>query len=158
VRVIAAAIILTVSAACGRAESDARQDAAFDSLQRRGEAVMGVDQYTSAHVFEELPDGGRIILERADSTDTASVRIIREHMREIAKLFAAGDFAKPFQVHARVVPGTDVMTRLRDRIAYEASDRPRGGQVRISSGDSVAVRAIHAFLAFQRMDHRASGH
>ena len=28
-------------------------------MQTRGVHVMGVDQYTSAHVFEDLADGGR---------------------------------------------------------------------------------------------------
>jgi hypothetical protein len=32
-------------------------------------------------------------------------------------------------------------------IRYEAREYPRGGEVRITSGDSVAVRAIHVFLA-----------
>jgi len=31
-------------------------------MQSRGAHVMGVDQYTSAHVFEDLPDGGRVVL------------------------------------------------------------------------------------------------
>ena len=37
-------------------------------------------------------------------------------------------------------------------------DRPRGGELRIASSDTAAVRAIHEFLAFQRMDHRAAAH
>lgn len=33
-----------------------------------------------------------------------------------------------------------------------------GAQVRITTTGSAAVAAVHAFLAFQRMDHRAAGH
>lgn len=127
-------------------------------MQARGEHVMGVNQYTSAHVFEDLADGGRIVLERADASDTADIRKIRVHMQEIAAAFRAGDFAKPFEVHAQVVPGTDVMTAKHAAISYDASERPRGGEVRIRTSDPQAIAAIHAFLEFQRSAHRAAAH
>ena len=127
-------------------------------MQERGAHVMGVDQYTSAHVFEDLPDGGRVVLERDDAADTAAIVAIRGHMREIAASFRAGDFTKPFQVHAQTVPGTAVMRDRRAAISYVPVDRPRGGEVRITTRDSTAVRAIHAFLAFQRDQHHAAAH
>ncbi len=119
---------------------------------------MGVDQYTSAHVFEDLPDGGRVVLEREDATDSAAIAAIRLHLREIAASFRAGDFTKPFQVHAQTVPGAAVMRDRRATISYAPVDRRRGGEVRITSRDSAAIRAIHAFLEFQREQHRAAGH
>ena len=148
---------IALATACG-ARAAPPGDEAFVAVQERGRGAMGVDQYTSAHVFEDLPDGGRIVLDRDDPADSAGVATIRAHMRDIAAAFARGDFAVPGFVHARDVPGTAAMSRLADRIVYEASDRPRGGQLRIRSTDPDAVRAIHAFLAFQRDDHRAAGH
>ena len=135
-----------------------RSDKDFAAMQARGAHVMGVDQYSSAHVFEDLPDGGRVVLERDDPSDTAAIAAIRAHMRDIETAFRAGDFSKPFQVHVLKVPGTDVMTQRRAAISYEAIDRPRGGEVRIRSADPVAVAAIHQFLAFQREQHHAAGH
>ncbi len=132
-------------------------DSAFAALQERGKAAMGVDQYTSTHVFEDLPDGGRIVLQR-DSADAEGTAVIRAHMRDIADLFSRGDFSIPGMVHAREVPGTDVMAAKRAMITYVADTLPRGGQVRITTTDPDALRAVHAFLAFQRMDHRAAGH
>jgi hypothetical protein len=79
-------------------------------------------------------------------------------MREIAASFRAGDFTKPFQVHAQTVPGTAVMRDRRATISYAPVDRPRGGEVRITSRDSAAIRAIHEFLEFQREQHHAEGH
>ena len=132
-------------------------DSAFAALQERGAAAMGVDQYASSHVFEDLPDGGRIVLRR-DSIDAAGTEVIRAHMRDIAQRFAAGDFAIPGMVHAQVVPGTDVMAARKAHLTYVADTLPRGGQVRITTRDAEALKAVHAFLAFQRMDHRAAGH
>src|SRR5438552_18115560 len=46
----------------GRArDGTAPSDSAFAAMQSRGEMVMGVNQYTSAHVFEDLPTGGRLV-------------------------------------------------------------------------------------------------
>ena len=46
---------------------------------------------------------------------------------------------------------------LRHRVEHGLKPLPGGGEVRISSKDPEAIRAIHAFMAFQRGDHRAGG-
>jgi len=133
-------------------------DTGFAGVQSRGAVVMGVDQYSSHHMFEDLPDGGRIVFVRDDPADTAGAARIRRHLRRIARSFAAGVFTDPATVHAREVPGTATMARLRDRIRYVASDRAGGGELRITTTDAEALGAVHDFLAFQRMDHHAAGH
>ena len=147
-----------LGASCATSAKPRNGDSAFAALQTRGASVMGVDQYTSAHVFEDLPDGGRIVLVRQDSTDSAGVATIRAHMRSIADAFAEGDFSAPGMVHMQQVPGTDVMAARRSAIRYSVADRAGGGEVRLTSSDADVVKAIHEFLAFQRMDHRAGGH
>ena len=114
---------------------------------------MGVDQYTSTHRFEALPDGGRIELQR-DDEDGAGVATIRTHLREITRAFASGDFSAPAFVHMQEVPGVKVMTARRAEISYTYRDLPRGGEVRIQTKAPEALTAIHEFLAFQRIDHR----
>ena len=146
--------LLLLAVGCSRPAGDK----AFTALQSRGQAVMGVDQYTSAHVFEDLPDGGRIVLDRADPADTTDIATIRRHMRDIAAAFRAGDFAQPFQVHAHQVPGTEAMAARRAALTYAVLNRPRGAEVRITASDQETIRAVHEFLAFQRSDHRAPGH
>lgn len=150
-----------VAATCSRTHNPQVRsggDSTFAATQARGQVVMGVDQYSSAHVFHDLPDGGRILLERDDPGDTAGTATIRRHMESIAADFRRGEFAKPFQVHAGVVPGTAVMTARRAAIRYEVFDRPRGAEVRLRSADPAAIAAIHEFLAFQRNAHHAAGH
>ena len=132
----------------------ASSESAFAELQSRGHLAMGVDQYTSLHKFEPLPDGGRIALQR-DTGDADGVSQIRAHMRQIASAFGRGDFTLPGFVHAREVPGTREMRARRSAILYTTDTVPGGGVVRLWSADSIAIRAIHEFLAFQRRDHRA---
>jgi hypothetical protein len=136
----------------------ASKDSAFAALQQRGETAMGVDQYTSQHVFEPLQSGGRIVLQRKEN-DSTGEETIRAHMRTIATAFASGNFALPGFVHATAdVPGTATMKRLKAEISYTPHALPRGGEVVIATKNPEAVTAIHDFLAFQRMDHRAGMH
>jgi hypothetical protein len=148
-----------VAAACGDKRGDEKLacERSFLAMQQRGEHAMGVDQYTSRHVFDSLADGGRIELQ-ADPADTAAVEPVREHLREIAEAFSRGDFATPGFVHDQDVPGTEIMKERRSSIRYEFRALPRGGEVIIRTSDRAALRAIHEFLAFQRQEHRAGGH
>ena len=135
----------------------ASADSAFALVQARGHAAMGVDQYTSFHQFESLPDGGRISLQR-DPRDTSGVAQIRSHMQRIETAFARGDFTLPGLVHDRDVPGTAVMGGQPSRISYVADTLPGGGELRLRTSDPSAIAAIHQFLAFQRQDHRSTSH
>ncbi len=118
---------------------------------------MGVDQNASRHVFDDLPDGGRIELQ-ADSVDSTAIAAIRAHISTIASAFQAGNFSTPDFVHSDRVPGTDVMAAKRAVIAYAFAELPRGGEVRITTHDAEALHAIHQFLAYQRQEHHAMGH
>lgn len=133
-------------------------DSTFAAMKARGAVVMGVSQETSEHLFEDLPDGGRIVYRMLDPADADGARTIRRHLRSISDSFAVGVFHAPAEVHGVEAPGTAEMARLRGEIRYAAHDIPSGAELRISSADSSAIAAIHAFLAFQRMDHRAVGH
>jgi hypothetical protein len=151
-------IAIAALVACTTRKETATADSGFAALQQRGETAMGVNQYTSAHVFEPLPIGGRIALQRKEA-DPVGETTIRTHMRTIATAFANGDFALPGFVHAMSdVPGTTKMKALRSEITYSERDLPRGAEVVISTKNPDAVAAIHEFLAFQRMDHRAGMH
>ena len=170
-RLTAAALCMTTLAGAAGAQAPRRPsppspaarppagaDSAFAGVQARGSDArgMGVDQYTSAHRFDALPDGGRIELQRA-ADDSAGIAQIRRHLRGIATAFAAGDFRTPAFVHMQEVPGTTVMAARRAAIAYAVRDLPRGAEVRITTHDAEALAAVHAFIAFQRRDHRAGG-
>lgn len=146
--------VLVASSLAGRLVA---QDSSFAAMQARGKMAMGVDQNTSQHHFEPLADGGRIMLQR-DAADTAGTTAIREHLKDIAMRFRAGDFAIPGFVHAQQVPGTPVMAARRSAIRYVFHPLPGGGEVRIVTRDVAAVAAVHQFLAFQRAEHHVGQH
>jgi hypothetical protein len=161
VRASVLVIVVAGLMACGQAgvtnaDRAVPADAAFASMQERGEQAMGVDQSTSTHVFDALPDGGRIELQR-DVNDPAGVARIREHLQHIAHTFTVGDFSTPAFVHLQEVPGTAVLAAKREVIRYTYRELPRGGELRIVTQDAQALQAIHEFMSFQRQHHRAGG-
>jgi len=135
----------------------AQNDSAFRAMQSRGQRVMGVDQYTSTHMFNDLADGGIVELQR-DTDDAAGIAEIRRHLQSIARAFKSGDFSSPALVHWKEVPGAATMAARRKRITYTYKPLPRGGEVRMVTRDREALQAIHEFIAFQRNEHHAGGH
>jgi hypothetical protein len=153
-RFAAAATVALAAAWAGSATAQVKHDSAFHAMQMRGKLVMGVDQYTSHHVFEDQATGGRIELQR-DRNDAEGVTAIRAHLKTIAAAFKAGDFSAPALVHMTEVPGVRVMTEKRSAITYTFRELPRGGEVVIKTADKEAVGAIHQFLEFQRAEHHS---
>lgn len=147
--------------ACSRSADPAQQmsheaDSSFVAMQQRGKMAMGVDQTTSTHTFDARPDGGRIELLR-DENDSLGIAQIRAHLRLIQHAFQAGDFSTPAFVHMQTMPGTAMMAKKRDVIAYSYHDLPRGGEVVMQTKDAEALAAIHEFMGAQRMGHHATG-
>lgn len=133
--------------------SAAQQSHGHD-LNARGKQGMGFDQDKTTHHFLLDPDGGRIEVTVKDAADAENLRQIRMHLPHIAQSFANGDFDIPHFVHDQTVPGTADMTKLKAAIRYRYEEISGGGRVRISTSDTAALAAIHAFLRFQIQDHK----
>src|SRR5262249_7047140 len=114
----------------------------------------GFSHAKTTHHFRLKSDGGIIEVTANEAADTTSRDQIRRHLQHIAKKFAEGDFSAPMFIHAQTPPGVEEMRRLKDDIKYQFEEIERGAQVRISSQNAEAVKAIHEFLKFQIEDHR----
>ena len=141
-----ALILLLAAAGC----SDASRQ---EEVAARGAEVMPFDLERTTHVFEERPDGGvqRVVADQAG--DSTQIALIREHLRDEAERFAAGDFADPAQIHGDEMPGLAALRAHDGRVAVEYDDLPDGGQIRYSTDDSVLVDAMHRWFEAQRSDH-----
>lgn len=127
---------------------------AQDTVDGRGDRAMGFSHEKTTHHFLLFKDGGAIEVQADDPRDAASRDRIRDHLRQIAAMFAAGDFELPMFIHDRVPPGVPAMKRLKGQIHYQPEITERGAQVRISTSNPEAIKVIHAFLRFQIRDHR----
>jgi hypothetical protein len=57
-------------------------------------------------------------------------------------------------IHDTTPPGATTMAQRKDQIRYEFFETGRGARVRITTADSQATDAVHAFLLFQMADHQ----
>ena len=123
-------------------------------VNSRGDQAMGFSHDKTTHHFLLRSDGGVIAIEANDPMDTESRDEIRQHLTHIAGMFSAGNFEAPMFIHDQVPPGVPVMKSLKTRITYKFELLEHGGQVRIVTKDSEAVKAVHDFLRFQITDHK----
>ncbi|MDQ4120088.1 MAG: hypothetical protein M3209_01305 [Acidobacteriota bacterium] len=125
-------------------------------VNERGDRAMGFSHKKTTHRFRLLTDGGAIEVRINNADDKESLQQIRNHLREIAKAFPAGNFEAPFMTHGKVPPGVPVMQRLSKEINYEYEEIEGGARVRLSTKNAEALSAIHDFMKFQIEDHQTS--
>jgi hypothetical protein len=146
--------MLTVLAALCIAGLVPAQDSQ-QTMNDRGAMVMGFDQGRTSHHFYLYEDGGAIDIAVTDASDAKDRNAIRSHLRHVAMMFGLGDFDAPMLVHdSKDVPGTAVLTKQKDRIAYRYGETPMGGRVDVVTKDAGALRALHEFLSYQIKEHR----
>ena len=153
----ALALTLTFAAKTFAQSSDHTEhqhDSHHAGVNERGDKVMGFSHEKTVHHFLLTSDGGTIVAEAKDKSDTASLEQIRSHFQHIAQKFAAGDFNAPMLIHDKVPPGVPTMKQLKSAIKYQFEQTELGGKIRITSGNAKAVAAIHEFLRFQISDHQ----
>jgi hypothetical protein len=147
-------VILLLAAALAAARQKPPAQHHHQQVERRGDRVMGFSHSEASHHFRLFTDGGEIEVLANDPRDTSTRDRIRQHLQQIARMFAAGDFRDPMQIHATTPPGVPTMKKLRARIRYRYRELPRGALVRISTHDRQALQAVHEFLRFQIADHQ----
>ena len=158
-RVPAAAIPLAVSLAAAPLAAQDHEGCPMHQAHRtaavdhRHQQTTGLPSDAIEHHFRLSDDGGSIQLEVKDPRRTEDRDRVRDHLRTIARSFAAGDFSMPARIHDQAPPGVETMKARKDAIKYTFSETPGGGTVTIATADATALAAIHDFLRFQISDH-----
>lgn len=147
-RTLAVTSLLTASALFGQ------HDEHHKAVNARGDQAMGFSHEKTTHHFLLTESGGIIRVEANDAADTQSRDQIRQHLTHIAMMFTAGNFQVPMLIHDQVPPGVPAMKQLKTAISYDFENAAQGAQIRITTKDKKAVKAIHAFLRFQISDHK----
>lgn len=122
-------------------------------ISERGDQVMGFSHAKTTHHFELSYEGGAIDVRSDDVKDLESRDQIRSHLRHVVQMFSEGNFNAPMLVHGTTVPGTAVMSKLKDQLHWELRETPRGGRIAVTADNKRALSAVHDFLRFQIQDH-----
>ena len=144
---------VSLVAACGESdhpEPTARQN----EVAQAGATVMPFDLDATTHVFEKVEDGG-IQQVVSDEDDPTQIALIREHLREEAGRFSAGDFHDPEMIHGEGMPGLHDLVTGHEKLSIAYIDLPSGGQITYSTDDPDLVSALHAWFDAQLSDHGA---
>jgi hypothetical protein len=160
-RFVALVSVIIISGLVANAQSHSGQSSKHqtdkrhhDEVNQRGDHEMGFSHAKTTHHFRLKRDGGIIEVSANGANDNASRDQIRRHLKHIAQKFSAGDFSAPMFIHGQTPPGVETMKQLKAEIKYQYEEIEHGAKVRISTGNTEAVKAIHEFLRFQIQDHR----
>ena len=115
---------------------------------------MHFDQHAATHHFLLSANGGSIVIAGNDAADLTTLKMVREHLQDIAREFANGQFDSPMITHGEVPAGVPVMIAKKSLINYRYEERPAGGAVLVSTTDEKALKAIHDFLRYQIIEHK----
>src|SRR5574339_343204 len=129
------------------------QSAASISMLERGAMAMGFNQSKILHQFKSTPTGGEILITALNNSDIETIKQIKNHIYVIQREFSAGNFTKPFYIHAQDVPGTKIMTEKKDFIKYTINEIDNGSTLILETIDEQILDAIHKFMAFQGTEH-----
>ena len=125
-----------------------------EMVMKNGEKEMGFSQTATTHHFIIMKDGGAIRIVTNDANDSANRDKIRSHLKMIAEQFKIGIFTTPFAIHGQVPPGVPEMDKLKADITYSYAETENGAEVRITTSNADALKAIHDFLKFQITEHK----
>jgi len=126
----------------------------YMGVDKRGDQAMGFSHVDNSHHFLLFKDGGAIQVVPKNLKDAANLKVVRQHLKMIADMFASGNFDLPMFIHDTTVPGTQTMKRLKSDITYQYQELPNGAEVRMQTQNPQALQAIHNFMRFQIKDHR----
>ncbi|MFB5599998.1 MAG: hypothetical protein ACE5SW_07210 [Nitrososphaeraceae archaeon] len=129
------------------------QSATTTSMLDRGSVAMGFNQSKISHHFKSTSTGGEILVTAINNNDIETIEQIKNHICIIQKEFSAGNFTKPFYIHAQDVPGTKLMNEKKDFIAYSINEIDNGATLILETKDKELVDAIHQFMTFQGTEH-----
>ena len=110
----------------------------------------------TTHIFTKTDDGGVQEVVAKNSQDTEQIRLIREHLRQIAGEFRKGDYSAPAQIHGQAMPGLAQLEQAKPgEVDIRYQDLDNGGELRFSTRNASLVAALHQWFDAQLSDHGA---
>ena len=144
---------IALSAPAASAASDASRQA---EVSVRGAEVMPFALKATTHIFTKTNDGGVQEVVAKNPQDTEQIRLIREHLRQIAGEFRKGDYSAPAQIHGQAMPGLAQLEHAKPgEVDIRYQDLDNGGELRFSTRNASLVAALHDWFDAQLSDHGA---
>lgn len=117
--------------------------------------VMPFELSKTWHVFRMSESGGTQKVVIRDPSYADQVAPVRQHLKEEAARFQAGDYADPAHLHGTGMPGLADMKASAGRIRVSYHELPDGAELVFETDDRAALTAIHRWFGAQLSEHGA---
>lgn len=129
-------------------------EARLDEIAKRGAHVMPFNLDQTVHVFSKKKYGGLQQVIVKNSSDLEQIKLIREHLSEIAVNFKQGKYTSPTKLHGENMPGLSVLKKTSaNEIDIDYSVIPDGAQITYKTDKPKIIHAIHQWFDAQMSDH-----
>jgi len=132
----------------------AADEARLDEIAQKGSQIMPFNLDQTIHVFSKKADGGLQQVVVKKQSNNRQIKLIQEHLAEIAEKFKQGDFSDPSKLHGEKMPGLAVLKKAKQgeiNIKYTALND--GAQIVYSADKHSLILAIHQWFDAQLSDH-----
>ena len=129
-------------------------EARLDEIAQKGVQIMPFNLDQTIHVFSKKEDGGLQQVVVKNQSNVGQIKLIQQHLNEIANKFKQGDFSDPSKLHGDNMPGLAVLKKARPgEINIIYTELPDGAQIIYSSDKPALILAIHQWFDAQLSDH-----
>lgn len=136
--------------------SQAADAARQAEVAQRGADVMPFSLEATTHIFTKSANGGVQRVVAKNPADTAQVRLVRRHLREIEAQFRKGDFSGPAHIHGDDMPGLEQLKAAKPgEISIAYKDVKGGAELAYRTANTELVAGLHRWFDAQLSDHGA---
>lgn len=147
---LSAALFMAASAQAAEKATEER----LDEVAKRGAHVMPFSLEQTTHVFSKTEKGGLQQVVAKEDSNTAQIKLIREHLSKISREFMQSDFSNPAKIHGEAMPGlAELRAAQPGQIRIEYRELSSGAEINYSADDPTLVEAIHKWFDAQLSDH-----
>jgi len=123
-------------------------------ITERGKHVMSFNLGQTQHIFSKTETGGLQQVIVKDPRNSRQIELIRQHLKQISKEFAHGDFSKPEAIHGQAMPGLATLRAAKPgQLHVQYKELPDGAEIAYTAQDQSLITAIHQWFDAQLSDH-----
>ncbi|MGZ5050766.1 MAG: aspartate carbamoyltransferase [Methylobacter sp.] len=124
------------------------------AVRQRAQQVVPYTLDQALQSFSKTVHGGIQHVVAKSPNDTRQVKLIQQHLAEIANQFKKGDFSVTARVHGPNMPGLAQLKRAQpDDIKFEYKALPDGAQIHYTTEYPQFVQALHEWFDAQALEH-----
>lgn len=123
------------------------------TVREKGAKVMPFELGKTIHTFEQRLDGGDQTVSVRNTKDSQQLKLVREHLKKIAKEFQAGNFSDPATIHGNVMPGLITLKNNPTKFTVTYVELTYGAKIEFRSSDPTIITALHQWVDAQVKDH-----